>query len=109
MIRAAVALAFVALAGCEQGQRGADGYVFGEPEYTLTDMQLRVVLYDDLITLRKALPAGHLMDGHEAMAWGRLSPTEGRCEVHIVRPARAYLPEWIGHEIAHCIHGRWHD
>lgn len=104
----AMLAAALALAGCDQ-PRGADGYVFGEPEFTRTDMRLEVVLHENLRSLRSALPAGHVETGREAMAWGRVYPDEARCEVHILHPARSYRPEWIGHEIAHCIHGRWHD
>lgn len=98
----------LALSACGQAP-AADGYTFGEPEFTRTDMRLEVVLHDSLHSLRSALPAGNIEPDREAMAWGRVYPAEARCEVHIMNPARSYQPEWIGHEIAHCIHGRWHD
>mgnify|MGYP001202550454 CR=1 FL=1 len=96
----------LSLAACNPSNEAADGYAFGTPEYTATDLHLQIVPHDDLPSLRAAMPAGNEVEGREVMAWSRLY--SDRCEVHIVSPAKTYLPEWIGHEIAHCIHGRWH-
>ena len=52
---------------------------------------------------RKAVAA----EGRDLMAWSVLRPSG--CEVHIVDPAVKYAPEWIGHEIVHCVYGRFHS
>lgn len=31
------------------------------------------------------------------------------CEVHIVDPRIHYMPETIGHEVAHCVFGAFHE
>lgn len=102
---AALALAVPA---CSGQPTGADGYRFEQPEFERTALTVRVVMYNDEASLRAALPAGNLREDHEAMAWGRLF-ADGSCEIHILAPSRAYAPEWIGHELTHCIHGRWHS
>jgi len=45
-------------------------------------------------------------DGRELMAWSIIRA--GNCEVHIVDPSRSYQPQWTGHEVTHCIWGRFH-
>jgi hypothetical protein len=43
------------------------------------------------------------------MAFGFVSPDRPACTIHIVDPAKDYRPEWIGHELTHCLHGQWHE
>ncbi len=93
------------LSGCAT-MRGADKYMFGKAEWYRPDTQIEFVTHPSLADLRRATPA----DIHELpdiMAWSVIS--QGKCIVHILDPQISYKPEWIGHEIAHCIYGRWHD
>jgi hypothetical protein len=103
-----LAAAVLLLSSCEPGgSSGKDGYTFGEPEFTRTEMRLTVVVHPDVEALRRALPGNVRLDGgRELMAFGILR--QGACEVHVVDPGRAYQPEWMGHELAHCVWGRWH-
>lgn len=104
-------LALALLAGCDQPS--ADGYAFGAKEFTHTAPAIRFVVHRSLTDLRNAAPfdinAQARSQGRELMAWSTLSgPGHTSCTVHIVDPAVSYQPEWIGHEVTHCIYGRWH-
>lgn len=101
-------IALLMVGGCDYESKGADGYAFENPEFTQANLQIEFKLHDDIRSLRRELPAGNLSADREAMGWARVNPREKRCEVHIMDPAADYQPEWIGHEIAHCIYGRWH-
>lgn len=105
---AAAALALT-LCGCGQ-QPAADGYTFAKKEFQHETPVMQVIVHPSLADLRKTAPAAatdSIDQQHELMAYSILRPN-GRCEVHVVDPAASYQPEWMGHEFAHCIWGRWH-
>lgn len=83
---------------------GTDGYTFEKAEYTKTNFTVEMVLYDDLKSLQKA--SGLKLEDRELKAFSVLH--KNNCQIHIVKPSANYEPEWIGHELTHCIHGRWH-
>lgn len=95
------------LAACGQPVAG-DGHAFDAAEFTRDRVDVRVVVYPDLATLRAH--ADRLTDapGRRLMAWSRVSLDRPACTIHIVDPRADYQPVWIGHEFTHCIHGRWH-
>lgn len=105
-------LALALLAGCDQ-QPASDGYTFGPKEFTHPDPAIHFVIHKSIEDLRAAAPydvnADARAQGRVLMAFSVMHPGGiGTCTVHIVDPAVSYQPEWIGHEVAHCIWGRWH-
>lgn len=102
---AAIAL-ILALAACGP-QPAADGYKFEKTEFDRERFEVVMVQYDDNKSFLEAATAhGAGTEGLQAFAVLRASDT--RCEIHIMRVATHYAPEWLGHELAHCMHGRWH-
>jgi len=109
MIRRAAVLALLLLsAACKQP--AADGYEFDAAEYARDEVTVRIETHRTLAELRGAArqAGGQVEGGRELMAWATLAPDRASCTIHVVDPARAYAPEWLGHELAHCIYGRWH-
>ena len=101
------ALAALALAACQQ--QGADGYAFERGEFDRNEIAVTVVEHPSLADLRADAARRGVRDGNrEIMAFGLVSTDRPACEIHIVDPAQDYRPEWIGHELTHCIRGRWH-
>lgn len=96
-------IAILALCGCEQ--QAGDGYTFKEKQFTRTSPRIEIVEHDSLRDLRKDAPK---LDGMVVMAWSEIYP-DGRCRMHIVDPAVRYYPEYIGHELTHCVYGSWHE
>lgn len=109
VVKRIVAAALLLLAACQQ--QGADGYIFERKEFQHLDLRLIVVIAPNLERLRASAPAGTLetvrAGNRELMAWSVLRPGKV-CEMHVVDPFAVWLPEFIGHEVAHCIWGRWH-
>lgn len=103
-IRAALALALM-LAACERSP-AADTYRFEHKEWQHLAPPITVVVHPSIAALRAAAPDSARSEGHILMAWSLIN--SGGCEVHIVDPAVSYQPEWLGHEVAHCLWGRWH-
>lgn len=89
---------------------GADGYAFQRKEYVRTRIVLTVTEYPSFAALRAALPpsaAPSRRDGR-LKAWSVLHQ-DGSADIHIVDQAVSFTPDALGHELAHCIYGRWHD
>jgi hypothetical protein len=92
------------LAGCNQS--AADGYRFERAEWFRSEQTLAVVAHPNLEELRKAADKAGAKGEGKIMAWGAIG--KDRCTIHIVDPVKGYAPEYIGHEVTHCIYGRWH-
>ncbi len=96
------------LAGCDGGNVGKDGYRYEGAEYLRHEVAVRVVIHADLHELQRAgSAAGARVEfQRELQAFALLEP-DG-CTIHMIDPSQRYRPEWIGHELTHCIFGRWH-
>lgn len=92
------------LAGCNGS---ADGYQFGDPEFERAKPNIEIVTYESVSAVRAAAPKGAHVEGRDLMAWAVLR--KDGCTIHVLDPSVSYQPEWLGHEVAHCVWGRWHD
>lgn len=96
------------IAGCDVGpSKGKDGYKFESKEYEKVDLEISFVILQDQKQFDEQ--AKIWAPGVEGLqAFGRLQPKQNRCIIYIKDPTWQYVPEFIGHEVAHCIWGRWH-
>ena len=85
------------------GETGRDGYVFQQREFTRLDQRIVIHLYPSVEALRAVNGPGSLLVGRAQ--WGFFA---GVCHIHVVDPAARYMPDIIGHELAHCMHGNFH-
>lgn len=108
------AVSLLLLLGCEQTQHGnvgADGYYFEKETFTRTSLQINVILYKSDTELKAAYMQkyNNLPPNREVVAFSTLN-TGGTetCTISMVDPKTHYVPEFIGHEVTHCIYGEWH-
>lgn len=104
------AAVLVFLGSCSPASnRGADGYDFRGPEWTSLTFQVEMVPYSSPVEFRRAaIRLGALAeDGGETRAFAQVQKG-GLCRIHVLDLKVKYEPEWIGHELTHCMHGRWH-
>ena len=94
----------LALASCGQP---SDGYAFDQAEFERRSQAVTVIEHPTLAEMRRAAPAEALVDGRALHGFSYLRPSG--CEIHVtdLRAAEARL--WLGHEMTHCVYGRWHD
>jgi len=86
---------------------GADGYSFGQKQYVKNSVQIDVVEYSTRQSFNKELARRRLSE--DVVAFAVLSPPYfNRCTIHMVDPSIEYVPEFMGHELAHCLYGQWH-
>ena len=104
-----VVLSLLLLASCNQApDQGADGYKFGEKQFEKSQVQINVVTYKSQTDLQKALGNRAGVDASNVVAFSVLRPPFDTCTIHMVDPKVKYQPEFVGHELLHCVYGQWH-
>lgn len=105
-----LALSSLAFSTCAMAEMpGRDGYYFEQTGAANLTPQITFVVHPNVKALRLAMPASaQAVEGRmiKVRAWSELK--DGRCVVHIIDPSVLYIPEMIGHEVAHCIYGKFH-
>lgn len=101
---------FLFLLSCDQSpKRGADDYYFEEKEYEKTSLGVTIVVMESQKAMEQE--ASKYMDRESAKkvaAFGKVQPATNNCTIYIIDPSVSYQPEFIGHELVHCMYGRWH-
>ena len=99
----------VLLIGCTTTNRGTDGYSFHKKEYENVTPGVEFVLLQTAKEKAEVQKKFFGTDWNRVSAFTEWNPEEGVCKIYIMDPYWQYTPELIGHEVAHCIWGRWHD
>jgi hypothetical protein len=86
-------------------KQGDDGFTFAKKETNHPTITVHIQTYATDEELNAAAKARGVTA--EVHAWGVLRGNE--CTIHVRDPLVAYQPEFIGHEISHCIWGRFHE
>ena len=112
-IHTGIALLLISLGiivGCsDSSKKSPDGYYFEEPEYVKTELQVKMVLFKEKSEFRKvAIEKGAWHDG-TVQAFGTINPNGNSCTIYTYDATVKYQPEYWGHELAHCVYGRWHE
>ena len=91
-----------------------DGYRFGEKEYEKLEFHVTIVLFRDAQEMVK-LGRKHGFSRRELAAYSKDGVAafsilrEEECIIFMKDADWEYEPEYYGHELAHCIWGRWHN
>lgn len=88
---------------------GSDGYVFNRKEYENTTPGVKFVLLQNSSEMTEVKKKFFGPNWKQVSAFTEWNPDKGTCTIYIMDPNWQYKPELIGHEVAHCIWGRWHD
>ncbi|MBN9504963.1 MAG: hypothetical protein J0I69_02960 [Altererythrobacter sp.] len=103
-----LALAAIATPAFARQHVAGDGYAFERREYFRSRLDLRIVEHASYRDLVNAMPnGGPPRQNRKVQAWSNLWP-DGSAEIHIIDQSVNYTPAALGHELAHCIYGRWH-
>lgn len=89
---------------------GTDGFFFKHKEESNNNINVSVVEYPDQSRLHdKAKEYSLDLNGKlDIYGFNVYKPSENTCIIHIVDPEKTWMPEILGHELAHCIYGKWH-
>lgn len=109
MFKKVILVLFLFLSACDQGpKQGADGYRFGQKQYTKQEVQINIVTYQSQRELQRVLGNRAGVQAENVVAFSVLQPPFDTCTIHMVDPAVSYQPEYVGHEFLHCVYGQWH-
>tara|TARA_B110000967_G_C18901961_1_gene576517 strand:- start:13523 stop:13912 length:390 start_codon:yes stop_codon:yes gene_type:complete len=89
--------------------RGKDNYWFETKEYQKDLVTITLKVYPNKSALRSAAMLKGIDDWKDVQAFASLLPQKNKCTIHLVDPKDSYEPEYYGHELAHCIWGRFHE
>jgi hypothetical protein len=103
LLAAALALAPVTAAAAPS----LDGYSFETEQFEHRDLHIIFVPVEKQTDLR-ALAEIHGIHLHDAQIKAFSLPYGTTCAIYAVDPKVAYEPEFLGHELAHCIYGNFH-
>jgi hypothetical protein len=94
----------------KQKNTGCDGYYFEKETFTRTDLGVHVVLVQSQKEMETLLEEHHrtIADGRQVAAFSVLKVNEPECTIYMIDPKISYQPEFIGHELVHCVYGDWH-
>lgn len=110
---AASALAPVFMFGCDNqpNKVGKDGYKFEKETFLRTEFPVEIILFPTEQALQTAFKA-RTGSTHNAAknvaAFAVIRKADPTCTIYMLDPKTNYQPEFIGHELVHCIYGEWH-
>jgi hypothetical protein len=98
------------MVSCGQKKIATDGYYFEKETFTRTDLGVTIVLVKNQEEMSKLLEehGKTVAQGNEVAAFSTLSEKEPKCTIYMIDPKTNYQPEFIGHELVHCVYGNWH-
>lgn len=110
MIRIACIAFLCVLVGCDAKPVAKDGYRFEQETFTRTEFPVEIVLLQSDRELQAAFTARGIkgVKPESVAAFAVIRRNDPRCTIYMVDPKVRYEPEWIGHELVHCIYGEWH-
>ena len=88
--------------------RSSDGFYFIYKEYENTTPGVEFVLIGNKVEWDRIRRKELGIEWETISAFTKWNEEAGTCKIYIKDPAWKYEPELIGHEVAHCIWGRWH-
>lgn len=91
-------------------QEGKDGYTFETKQFDRSKVYVNLVLFDshsELLNEGWKLGIPRVLN-RELVAFSRVSLDKNQCTIYLVDPQEEYQPEFLGHELAHCLWGKWH-
>jgi hypothetical protein len=113
MTRTKAVLALVAsLALATPALAGSDNYSVETKEWDRMSFPVEVTVHKTMSELRQAaLQAGVPRDQlRETYAFSTISKNPlTPCHIHTVEQSQANTRLYIGHELLHCMYGRWHS
>jgi len=99
----------IMLTSCEPSDVGKDNYRFDRKEYEILQPEVTFVLASSPSEWKEYRERFDLDDGFNAFSvTEHLTDGSKRCTIYVPDPEWKWRPELIGHEVAHCIWGKWH-
>lgn len=91
-----------------QNTLASDGHRFLVKEYQTLTPNVEFILMSNQSQYEEILKENFGHNWDKVSAFTKWNPKSLTCKIYIKDPSWRYEPELIGHEVAHCIWGRFH-
>lgn len=106
----------VLLVSCGDGssnKKGADGYYFEKETFKRTKFEIELILLNSPAEVsaevkKRIQQVAGSVETKNVAAFSIIRDSDTKCTIYTVDPKIVYEPEWLGHELTHCIYGVWH-
>lgn len=99
---------FVVVSCDNKPNNAVDGYYFEQETFTRNSFVTEIVLAGSRAELKQLYLDKGGKDANDLAAFAVVSQVQNRCTIYMIDPRVHYEPEYIGHELVHCIYGDWH-
>lgn len=93
-----------------------DGYYFEKETFTRTNFPIEIVLVQNHEEMKKYFlentktsVVSKEINAEDVASFSVIRRKENLCTLYIIDPKVSYHPEYVGHELTHCIYGFWHS
>lgn len=86
----------------------SDGYTFNKVVGEQREALIVVQTYQSTEELQRAAQGLGIIP-ERLVAFTQYNDKTKLCTIHIVDPKQVHAPQFIGHEVLHCVYGNWHD
>jgi hypothetical protein len=110
-----IATALFSLVACDNpgSSKGKDGYYFEKESFTRTEFPVEIVLVENAAAMAAEISKRKNLHGTveptKVAAFSVIRMNDPKCTIYMIDPKNKYEPEFIGHELVHCIYGVWHS
>lgn len=93
---------------------GHDGFTYERKTAHIEEAKVHIYRFNSVLDLTAYINEKYPEDTKEGQLLGgftvALQGSNGKatCKIYIIDPSKQYIPEYIGHELVHCIDGRFH-
>jgi hypothetical protein len=108
LIILASVLMFGACASVDGANDAHDSYFFEVKEYEKTELNVVMDISPSVEIFKKKRNKFIPGSDDDIKSFAVLSPSINKCTIYTIDPVVLYEPEYLGHELAHCIWGRFH-
>jgi hypothetical protein len=90
-------------------KKSKDGYYFEESTFFMPEFKTKIIMFNDAEELIKEFEKTGKNTPKGLAAFAVIRPNKMECDIYIIDPKKSYVPEFIGHELVHCLYGEWHQ
>jgi hypothetical protein len=108
----------IACNGPPSKRKASDGYYFESETFQRNNFEVEMVLFQtredllnqfDFVSKNRVVNIISSTTRNEIQAFSVIRMNDTKCTIYAMDPKFRYQPEFLGHELVHCIYGVWHE
>ena len=99
----------IAAPAISRSMTGMDGYMFQQKEFERKTVEVTFVTFANRGELLRWTRKNGIYVPNDMQSVSTYEKDGNKCTIYTIDPSKRYIPEQYGHELAHCVYGRWHE